>query len=208
MSGFTTYTRPRRAAVSPAARLSGGPVTQAIRALRPNEMPTWEIREAEMRRQEAADMRALRRRVAKAVSAGIDFLDATGGDPDLEDDADFEPSLCGAASTQCGGTLDPSTRLGDDREPDAGEEPEEENEHGSDCDKGEDSLGSLGGTASSFGLHGHGYSMVAEPWGGGAAGDIEEQNEDGDNSDDEPGDNGIADGDGLHWGKLVEAGLA
>ncbi|WP_156465586.1 hypothetical protein [Methylobacterium sp. Leaf106] len=68
-----------------------GPVTRAIRGLRPNEMPSWEIREAEMRRQEAADLLALRRRVAKAVAEGIDFLDATGGDPDLEDDGDVEP---------------------------------------------------------------------------------------------------------------------
>jgi hypothetical protein len=112
---FQTYTRPRRAAVSPAAV---GPVTRAIRGLRPNEMPSWEIREAEMRRQEAADLLALRRRVAKAVAQGIDFLDATGGDPEMEDtgeddedtndaeavnedrdDCDDEPSDNGIADT-------------------------------------------------------------------------------------------------------------
>ena len=105
-----TYTRPRRAAVSPAAI---GPVTRAIRGLRPNEMPSWEIREAEMRRQEAADLLALRRRVAKAVAQGIDFLDATEADCDAEAEyhtterapdgslytqgrtSDDEPSLCG-----------------------------------------------------------------------------------------------------------------
>ncbi|TXN27142.1 hypothetical protein [Methylobacterium sp. WL19] len=87
-------------------------MTIAIRELRSNELPSWEIREAEMRRQEAADLRALRRRVAKAVTTGIAFLDETGGDCDVEEDAgemaetdsrygnlDDEPSLCGVHVT-------------------------------------------------------------------------------------------------------------
>lgn len=135
---FQTYTRPRRAAVSPAVRLSGGPVTRAIRALRPNEMPSWEIREAEMRRQEAADLRALRRRVAKAVAEGIDFLDATGGDPDLEDGADDEPSLGSLGGTGQGRMLFGfgckaerwAGGSDDDREEDAGDMAEAVNEGG------------------------------------------------------------------------------
>lgn len=41
-----------------------GPVTLAIRGVRLDETPCWEIREAEMRRQEVDDLLALRRRVA------------------------------------------------------------------------------------------------------------------------------------------------
>lgn len=179
MTTIQTRTAPSRR-VPPAAR-QPGPVTRAIRGLRPNEAPTWEMRQREIDAEERAAMRALRRRVAEAVTVAIDFLDATGGDPDLESDADDEPSLCGASSTSLGGTLAPSTSLGDDREDDAGDNPEEENEHASDCDLGEDSLGSLGGTAPGLG-------GAQTSWAGGGAADLEAVNEDGGDINDEPHD--------------------
>lgn len=82
MTTTQTRTAPSRR-VPPAAR-KPGPVTLAIRVLRPNEAPSWEIRQAEIAAEERAALRALRRRVAQAVADGIDFLDATGGDPDFE----------------------------------------------------------------------------------------------------------------------------
>jgi len=111
MSTIHTRTAPSRR-VPPAAR-QPGPVTRAIRGMRPNEAPTWEQRQREIDVEEREAMRALRRRVAQAVADGIDFLDATGGDPDLDADytttehapdgglrtvgrsTDDEPSLCG-----------------------------------------------------------------------------------------------------------------
>lgn len=137
MTTTQTRTAPSRR-VPPAAR-QPGPVTRAIRALRPNEAPTWEMRQREIDAEERAALRALRKRVAQAVSDGIDFLNATDGDPDLEDGADAEPSL-----------------------------------------------GSLGGTAESYG--GHGLGMVAETWAGGTISDREIQNEDGGDINDEPQD--------------------
>nr|USU32905.1 hypothetical protein NG677_04180 [Methylobacterium sp. OTU13CASTA1] len=162
MTTTQTRTAPSRR-VPPAAR-QPGPVTLAIRALRPNEAPTWEQRQREIDAEEREAMRALRRRVAKAVSDGIDFLDATGGDPDLEDGADNEPSLCGSEGSVLR-AHHPSLG-GDDREDDAGDNPEEENEHASDCDRGEDSLGSLNGTAT-------GIDLAEGAWSAGRPGDFE-----------------------------------
>lgn len=82
MTTTQTRTAPSRR-VPPAAR-QPGPVTRAIRGLRPNEAPTWEIRQSQIAAEERATLLALRRRVAQAVADGIDFLDATGGDPDFE----------------------------------------------------------------------------------------------------------------------------
>lgn len=113
---FQTYTRPRRAAVRPAVRRPG-PVTLAIRGIRPNELPSWEMRQQQI---EDEALRDLRRRVAKAVSVGIDFLDETGGDPDLEDGADDEPSL-GASMARDG--------FGTGWRGDDGSDREDESEH-------------------------------------------------------------------------------
>lgn len=197
MTTTQTRTTPSRR-VPPAAR-QPGPVTRAIRGLRPNEAPTWAQRQREIEAEEREAMCALRRRVAEAVAAGIDFLDRTDGDADLEDGGDDEPSLCGASSCYLGGTLTPSTSLGDDREDDAGDNPEEENEHASECDRGEDSLGSVGGTAPGLG-------MSQTSWSLGFMGDIEAVNEDGGDINDEPHDaeedddqdSGIGDLEGLH----------
>lgn len=87
---FQTYTRPRRAAVSPAAV---GPVTRAIRGLRPNEMPSWEIREAEMRRQEAADLLALRRRIAAQAVPLVPGVAGMGTDVAVPKTAAYDPTL-------------------------------------------------------------------------------------------------------------------
>lgn len=75
------------------------------------------MREEEIRRREAA---ALRRRVEEAVAAGIDFLDAINGDPDIEDGADDEPSL-GTSETYRGFGTNWLHGDGSDRE--------DENEH-------------------------------------------------------------------------------
>lgn len=40
-------------------------------------------------------IRELRRRIAERIEADIALLDALDGDPDFEDGADAEPSLCG-----------------------------------------------------------------------------------------------------------------
>jgi hypothetical protein len=79
----TTYTRtaPSRR-VLPAAH-QPGPVTLAIRGVRPNSLPSWEMREQQIEDERRA-LRELRKRVANAVTLGIAFLDETGGDPDLE----------------------------------------------------------------------------------------------------------------------------
>lgn len=82
---FHNHHAPRSAVSSPAVR-QPGPVTRAIRGLRPNEAPTWEQRQREIDAEERAAMRALRRRIAKAVTVAIDFLDRTEGDAELEDD--------------------------------------------------------------------------------------------------------------------------
>lgn len=134
---------PSAGALSPllprGAGSQSGPVTKVVRAIRPSNSSTWELRQRESEAEERAAMRALRRRVAAIVMDGIAFLDETGGDPDLEDGADDEPSL-----------------------------------------------GSLGGTASSYGDHG--FGMFAETWAGGTLTDREIQNEDGGDINDEPHD--------------------
>ena len=179
-----------------------GPVTRAIRNLRPNELSSWELRQRQME-EEAKALRDLRRRVAKAVSVGIAFLDETGGDPDVEADDDDEPSLCSAVGDFVG-ALTPSTAFGDDREQDAGDEPEMENEHGADDDygepddEGEEALGwcenvgqlALGpntadGDATALERHGAGFiRSVHED--DEYTHDTEAVNEDGDTADNEP----------------------
>ncbi len=44
-----------------------------------------------------------RRRLEIAIDAAIDLLNAMDGDPDLEDCADDEPSLCGVGMPLSGG---------------------------------------------------------------------------------------------------------
>ncbi|CAA2102002.1 hypothetical protein MBUL_01464 [Methylobacterium bullatum] len=114
-----------------------GPVTLAIRGVRPNERSSSEMRQRQMV-EEAKALRDLRRRVANAVEVAIAFLDAAGGDPDFEDGADDEPSLGSLGGT---GTARMLTGFGfkgerwaggsdDDREEDAGDMPETVNEDG------------------------------------------------------------------------------
>jgi hypothetical protein len=215
MTTTQTRTAPSRR-VPPAAR-QPGPVTLAIRALRPNEAPTWEQRQREIDAEERATLRALRKRVAQAVSDGIDFLDATGRDPDLDADyttterapdgglhtvgrsTDDEPSLCGIGGHFAFGHQHEFPQTGGGCGENA-HDLEGEDEHGSDCDRGEDSLGSLGGTANAVG-----HSQLN--WAGGGANDLEAVDEDGGDIQDAPhdgderedgDDNGIGDLEGLH----------
>lgn len=148
---FHDHRTPRVAAVLPAARKQLGPVTLAIRAMRaayginakaPTRRP-GPVTEA-IRTMRAAvpdfdanpDLIALRRALANRIEADIAALDMLGGDPD------FEPSL-GAPEPiiTCYRGYGPDF-LGDqarwadgatyDGEQDAGEEREEEDEHGGD----------------------------------------------------------------------------
>lgn len=70
------------------ARPLVGPVTDAIRTMR----AAFSDFDADL------DLRALRRALAERIEADIATLDLMGGDPDLEDGGDAEPSLCGPGS--------------------------------------------------------------------------------------------------------------
>ena len=143
---FHDHRTPRIAAVLPAARQQLGPVTLALRAMRaayalPMEAPKRQIgpvTEA-IRTMRAAvpdfdarpDLIALRRALANRIEADIAALDILGGDPDAE------PSLGAPEPFTAGPALDWVYGNGDDREMDAGDDREEENEHGADEDAGE-----------------------------------------------------------------------
>lgn len=116
---------------SPSVRIvaAGGPITRALAVMATADP-------------DLARIRNLRRSIAMRIEADIALLDALAGDTDLEENGDLEPSLCGCTSHTFGEMLLPSEG-GDDREGDAGDEPEDENEHGSAEDHGEPSLGSL-----------------------------------------------------------------
>ena len=144
---------PLPAAVPPAARGLSGPMARA----------------------------RLREALADRIERYLTIMDALDGDPDLEEGADGEPSLCGVG-THVGGswTLMPGG-CGDDREP--------ETEHD------EPSLGSLGGCGVSSEL------IPQTQWAGGARDDREHDEADGPEGDDEReldhAEHGIADAGGV-----------
>lgn len=107
---------------------SGGPVTRALAVMAAADP-------------DHARIRVLRRSIAERIEADIALLDALAGDADFEENGDREPSLCGATDLNLHGLL--PGEGGDDREGDAGDESEEENEHGTDEDRGEPSLGGI-----------------------------------------------------------------
>lgn len=131
-------------------------------------------------------VRELRRSIADRIEADIELLDQLAGDPDLEEGGDLEPSLCGSHSGDgsIGGTLGPSTGNGDDREQDAGDEPElDESERELTlgwCENvGQLALGSNTDDGDATALESYGAGFVRSG-----------------HDDAEDGDNGIADSDG------------
>ena len=55
-----------------------GPVTLAVRAMRPNEIPTWEVRQAQIDAEERAALRALRARINAQFAAVAALLEGVG----------------------------------------------------------------------------------------------------------------------------------
>lgn len=115
MSTIHTRTAPSRRVPPAAPQL--GPVTLAIRALRPNPILSRDALDAQHEDERRA-LRELRERIAGRIEADLALLDALDGDCDLEDGADHEPSLCTAEGTGPW-PLTGSTYAGDDREHDA-----------------------------------------------------------------------------------------
>lgn len=93
-----------------------GPVTLAIRGLRTNEAPSWDVRQAQINAEERAALRDLRRRIKGQIEADLNRVDRCmnvlnliDGDADVEQDVgemaegaglhgvtlDDEPSLGG-----------------------------------------------------------------------------------------------------------------
>lgn len=143
MTSFS-FSRPRQGARPVAKQL--GPVTRAIRALRPNEAPTWEVRQALIDAEEREALRALRKRIKAQIDSDLarvdrclNALDLIDGDADIEQDAgeeaeaapgyrnlDDEPSLCGLTADSgskflCGGLDDGEVCHGDEPEHDEAE---------------------------------------------------------------------------------------
>lgn len=148
---FHNHRPPRDAAVLPAAKKQLGPVTLAIRAMRaayginakaPTRRP-GPVTEA-IRTMRAAvpdfdanpDLIALRRALANRIEADIAALDMLGGDPDAEPSLGAPEPIIGFGFSMGGHIFGDQTRWADgatyDGEQDAGEEREEENEHGGD----------------------------------------------------------------------------
>ena len=100
-----------------------GPVTIAIAAMQAADPDRQRIRE-------------LRRRIADRIEADLALLDALDGDPDSEPSLGApEPIIpVGYGQVRCPATDQANWADGaaDDREQDAGDEREEENEHGGD----------------------------------------------------------------------------
>lgn len=83
MTIHQTRTTPSRR-VPPAAQ-QPGPVTLAIRGVRPNSLPSWEMREQQIEDERRA-LRELRERIASRIEADLAILDALDSDSDLEAD--------------------------------------------------------------------------------------------------------------------------
>ena len=81
MTTIHTRTAPSRR-VPPAAH-QPGPVTLAIRALRPNAILSRDVLEAQQEDERRA-LRELRERIAGRIEADLAMLDALDGDPDFE----------------------------------------------------------------------------------------------------------------------------
>jgi len=120
-----------------------GPVTLAIRALRRNEAPSWEIRQTQINAEERAALAGLRQRIKAQIRSDLDRVDRClnalnliDGDADIEQDVgemaeggllnanlDDEPSLCGITvdTDMC---FRRSGQIAEDGEICAGDEPE------------------------------------------------------------------------------------
>ena len=125
-----------------------GPVTQAIRAMRaaeplpPADAAIEAIREGLIRyfvEEDSPDrqrVRELRRRIADRIEADLALLDALDGDPDVEPSLGApEPIITsGWGRDRCQHSDQAHWAAGgtDEREDDAGDNREEENEHGGD----------------------------------------------------------------------------
>lgn len=79
----TIHTRTAPIAPVPPAAHQPGPVTLAIRGLRPNSLPSWEMRQRQIEDERRA-LRELRERIAGRIEADIALLDRLDGEADFE----------------------------------------------------------------------------------------------------------------------------